>query len=274
MPGNILDLAISFLAVGLDPERSIIFVQSDVPEHTELAWLFNAVTPVGDLERMTQYKDKSQRFESVPAGILNYPILQAADILLYGGTQVPVGADQKQNLEISRDVAQRFNRAFCPDDDPIFPLPEPLILDEVAVVPGLDGRKMSKSYGNAIEIFLEGKALKKKVMAIVTDSKGLDEPKDPETCNVFRLIKLFADPAQQAEIAAKYRAGGYGYGHAKLALIELINERFAEARERRRELARHPSTVHDILAQGAARARRKAAPFLEQVRERTGLRWR
>ena len=184
---------------------------------------------------------------------------------------MPVGADQKQNLEISRDLAQKFNDAFCPEDDPLFPIPEPHILDDVAVVPGIDGRKMSKSYGNQIGLFDEGPALKKKVMAIVTSSTPLEAPKDPDADHVFALIRLFATDDERAEIAAAYRAGGYGYGHAKKALLGMIDRHFGDARERRRELVDRPDYVRDVLADGAAAARAKAAGTMAQVRERVGL---
>jgi tryptophanyl-tRNA synthetase len=265
------DVALDYLALGFDPERAHLFAQSDVPQVTELAWLFNCLTPVAQLEKGVSYKDKVAQGLSANAGLLTYPLLQAADILIYGGTLVPVGADQKQHIEMTRDAASRFNQAFCPEDDPLFPLPEPLILDEVAVVPGLDGRKMSKSYDNAIGIFDEGADLKKKVMSIVTDSTPLEAPKDPEADNVFALIRLFAPPAQREEIAARYRAGGYGYGHAKQALLALITEHFAEARERRRALAERPGFVRDVLRAGAEAARTKAGAVMAQARDRAGL---
>ncbi|MGA1495985.1 MAG: tryptophan--tRNA ligase, partial [Rhodothermales bacterium] len=223
------DVALDYLALGFDPEKSNLFLQSDVPQVNELAWIFYTMTPVSQLEKGVSYKDKVAQGLSANAGLFNYPILQAADILIYGGTQVPVGADQKQNLEICRDLAIRFNDRFG-KGTPILPVPEPYILEEVAVVPGVDGRKMSKSYGNTIGIFDEGKALKKKVMSIVTDSTPLEEPKDPDACNVFALIRLFADAAKREEVAGAYRAGGYGYGHSKKDLLGLITEHFAEAR--------------------------------------------
>ena len=270
-----LDVALDYLALGFDPEHAALFLQSDVPEVVELAWVFLCLTPVSQLEKGVAYKDKVAQGLSANAGLFTYPVLQAADILIYGGAErgvlVPVGQDQKQNIEISRDLAQKFNHEFCPEDAPVFPIPEPLILDDVAVVPGLDGQKMSKSYGNTIGIFDEGKALKKKVMAIVTDSTPLEEPKDPEADNVFALIKLFADDAKREEIAAAYRAGGYGYGHAKKELLGLISEHFADARERRKELQQRPDYVRDVLRDGALRARAAAAPVMERVRERVGL---
>ena len=265
------DVALDYLALGFDPEEAALFVQSDVPEVTELMWIFFNLLPTSHLEKGVAYKEKVEAGLSPNAGLFNYPVLQAADILAYGGSLVPVGADQKQNLEMARDLARRFNHRFCPEDDPLFPLPEPHILDDVAVIPGTDGRKMSKSYGNTIGIFDEGEALKKKVMSIVTDSTPLDEPKDPETCNVFALITLFADDETQQEIAEQYRAGGYGYGHAKQELLGLIEDHFAEARARRKDLEERPDYVRDVLREGAKAARTKVEPILEQVREVTGL---
>lgn len=271
-----LDVALDYLALGFDPEQAHLFLQSDVPQVCELAWIFYTLTPVSQLEKSVAYKDKIAQGLSANAGLFNYPVLQAADILIYGGTLVPVGADQKQNIEIARDLAQKFNAAFCAGaegelDDPIFPAPEPHILESVAVVPGIDGRKMSKSYGNTIGIFDGGKALKKKVMSIVTDSTPLEAPKDPERDNVFALIRLFADEAKQEEIAAQYRAGGYGYGHAKKELLGLIEDAFAEARERRRALAQNPDYVMDVLREGGKAARAKAEAVMARVRERVGL---
>jgi tryptophanyl-tRNA synthetase len=217
------------------------------------------------------YKEKVDAGLTPNAGLFNYPVLQAADILIYGGSLVPVGADQKQNIEITRDLARRFNNTYCPDDEPLFPVPEPHILDDVAVVPGIDGQKMSKSYGNTIGIFDEGDALKDKVMSIVTDSKPLDAPKDPDSCNVFSLIKLFAEEEQRKQIAQQYRDGGYGYGHAKQDLLALIQDFFAEAREKRKELEQRPDYVRDVLRHGAEQARERVAPIMEQVRDLTGL---
>jgi tryptophanyl-tRNA synthetase len=266
-----MDVALDYLALGFDPEEAALFVQSDVPEVTELTWIFLNLIPTSRLEKGVSYKDKVAAGLTPNAGLFNYPVLQAADILIYGGSLVPVGADQKQNLEISRDLARWFNQTYCPEDDPLFPTPEPYILDDVAVVPGIDGQKMSKSYGNTIGIFDEGKALKKKVYSIVTDSTPLDEPKDPEACNVFALIKLVADDDTRQEIAAKYRAGGYGYGHAKGDLLELLTDYFAEARDRRKDLAQRPDYVRDVLKHGAKQARAKVEPMMERVRELSGV---
>ena len=265
-----LDVALDYLALGFDPDQAALFLQSDVPAVNELAWILSTLTPVSQLEKAVSYKDKVAQGLSANAGLFNYPILQAADILIYGGTLVPVGQDQKQNIEITRNLAQRFNATFSPDR-PVLPVPEPYILGDVAVVPGIDGRKMSKSYGNTIGIFDEGKALKKKVMSIVTDSTPLEEPKDPDTCNVFALIKLFADDETRDRVAAAYRAGGYGFGHAKKELLGLMTEHFAEARDRRKDLAARPDYIRDVLREGARRGRQKAASFMEDVRAATGL---
>jgi tryptophanyl-tRNA synthetase len=265
------DVALDYLALGFDPDEAALFVQSDVPAVTELMWIFFNLLPTSHLEKGVAYKEKVEAGLSPNAGLFNYPVLQAADILAYGGSLVPVGADQKQNLEMARDLARRFNHRFCPEEDPLFPIPKPHILDDVAVIPGTDGRKMSKSYGNTIGIFDEGETLKEEVMSIVTDSTPLDEPKDPESCNVFALITLFADDETQQEIAEQYRAGGYGYGHAKQELLGLIEDHFAEARARRKELEERPDYVRDVLREGAETARAQMAPILERVREVTGL---
>lgn len=265
------DVALDYLALGFDPGEAALFVQSDVPEVTELTWIFFNLLPSSRLEKGVAYKEKVNAGLTPNAGLFNYPVLQAADILAYGGTQVPVGADQKQNLEIARDLARAFNHTYCPEDEPLFPVPEPHILDDVAVVPGIDGQKMSKSYGNTIGIFDEGDALKEKVMSIVTDSKPLDAPKDPESCNVFALIKLFADKETTKRIAQQYRDGGYGYGHAKQELLGLIEDHFARARQRRTELEQRPDYVRDVLREGAQKAQKKVRPIMERVRELTGL---
>jgi len=265
-----VDVALDYLALGFDPDKSHLFLQSDVPAVTEMAWIFYTLTPVSQLEKGVSFKDKVAQGLSANAGLFNYPILQAADILIYGGDLVPVGADQKQNIEICRDLAQRFNERFG-NGNVILPVPEPYILDEVAVVPGVDGRKMSKSYGNTIGIFDEGKELKRKVMSIVTDSTPLEEPKDPDTCNVFALIRLFADADTRERVADAYRAGGYGYGHAKKELLSLITDRFAEARERRKDLATRPDDVMDVLKEGGKAGREAAARVMASVREAAGL---
>src|SRR5690606_24967392 len=231
-------------------------------------WILGTLSPVSLMEKGVAYKDKVANGMSPNIGLFTYPILQAADILIYGSHLVPVGADQKQNIEFSRDLAQKLNNTY---GDGLLVVPEPHIIDDVAVVPGVDGRKMSKSYHNTIGIFDEGKSLKEKVMSILTDSTPLEEPKDPDTCNVFKLIRLFADASTSEEIAAKYRAGGYGYGHAKKALLEMINDKFAPARERRKELERDPDYTHQVLAKGGVKARERAEMIMEPIRKATGL---
>ena len=212
------DVALDYLALGLDPTKTIFFRQSDVPEVTELAWILSTVTNMGLLERAHSYKDKIDKGIEASVGLFTYPILMAADILIYRSHVVPVGHDQVQHLEMTADIAGKFNRAFCQE---VFPMPAPRLTKE-SKVPGIDGQKMSKSYGNTIEIFAEGKALKKTVMSVVTDSKTLEEPKDPTTCNVFALFSLFADEAEQEALAEEYRAGNFGYGTAKKRLLAKI----------------------------------------------------
>lgn len=265
---NTLDIALDYLALGLDPERCTFFCQSDVPQHAELAWILGTFCPVSLMEKGVAYKDKVAQGLSPNIGLFTYPILQAADILIYDTDLVPVGQDQKQNIEICRDLAGKFNHNYGGE---YFRLPEEHIVESVAVVPGIDGRKMSKSYGNTIGIFDEGKTLRKKVMSIETDSTPLEEPKDPESCNVFALIKLFADESSREEIASRYREGGYGYGHAKKELLGMIEEYFGEARERRRRLADNLDYVHGVLREGAVRARDRAESVMKPVREATGL---
>lgn len=265
---NTYDIALDYLALGLNPEKCTFFAQSDVPQVTELAWILGTCCPVSLMEKGVAYKDKVSEGANANIGLFTYPILQAADILIYNSDLVPVGQDQKQNIEICRDLAGKFNHLYGKE---LLKLPEEYIVESVAVVPGTDGRKMSKSYGNTIGIFDEGKELKKKVMSIETDSTPLAEPKDPEQCNVFALIKLFAGKEKQEAIAEKYRAGGYGYGHAKTELLELISGYFAEAREKRKSLAKDPDYVRDVLREGGRRARRRAEMVMEPVRQATGI---
>ena len=261
------DVALDFLACGLDPERTAFYRQSDLPEVHELAWLLSNVTPLALLERCHSYKDKLAKGIAPNHGLLAYPVLMAADILIVQSNVVPVGKDQKQHVEVTRDIAIKFNNTF----GEVFTIPEPSISEDVAVVPGLDGQKMSKSYGNTIEIFGDVKAAKKRIMGIVTDSKTLEEAKDPETCNVFRLFKLFATAEQQAELAGRYRAGGMGYGTAKKELAELFEAYFAPMRAKRAELAANPGYVEDVLQAGAAKARKLASETVKRARQAVGL---
>src|SRR3954451_6793165 len=217
--GYVFDVLVDLLALGLDPNRATLFVQSDVPETAELAWLLTTVTPMGWLEKCVSYKDKIEQGLSAEHGLFAYPVLQAADVLLYDADLVPVGQDQKQHLEITRDIAERFNRVYGGGAD-VFRLPKPYILESVSVVPGLDGRKMSKSYNNTIDLFDEPAAIRKKVKRIVTDSTPVEAPKNPETDSLFNLFKLFAAPDELAEVERRYREGGIGYGEVKSRLAE------------------------------------------------------
>ena len=262
-----LGVALDFLALGLDPTQAALFAQQDVPEVTELTWILSCVTPMGLLERAVSFKDKVAQGLSPSHGLFAYPVLQAADILIYLSDLVPVGQDQKQHLEMTRDIAGKFNLQF----GEVFVIPEPYILDSTAVVPGIDGRKMSKSYGNEIGIFDEGNVLKKKVMSIVTDSAPVEAPKDPANSTPFLLLSLLASEQETAEWEARYKAGGMGYGEVKKRLLQLIDEYFAPFRERRRELERDPAYVTDVLRDGGARARAVAHQVMFRVREATGL---
>ena len=273
MPQKVLDLAISYLAVGLDPERAIIFVQSDVKEHTELAWLLNAVTPVGDLERMTQYKDKSSRFTSIPAGILNYPILQAADILLYKTDGVPVGEDQRQHLELSREIARRFNAAY----GKTFPIIEPLVDRTVGRVLGLDGSsKMSKSLGNTVGILAEPDEIRDRVRTAVTDPQRVrrSDPGRPEVCNVYTLHGFFTGEQRRGEIAEACRKAEMGCVECKGMLANAVSSSLEPYRACARAYRRRPSLVKDVLIDGAARAQAIASRTIDEVRGKMGLEWR
>jgi tryptophanyl-tRNA synthetase len=264
---NTLDAALDFLALGLDPERAHFWVQSDIPEVTELTWILSCHTSQGLLERSHSYKDKIAHGITPNTGLFTYPVLMAADILLYQANVIPVGKDQKQHVEITRDIATRFNNTF----GETFVIPEPLIEEEIAVIPGTDGQKMSKSYGNTINIFEDEKTLKKKVMSIVTDSTPVEDPKDPEKCNVFALYRLFADAARTEAMRARYLAGGMGYGEAKKELLGLIWEYFAPFREKRARLASDPGEVLTILKKGAQKTREVASPTIEDVRRKVGI---
>ncbi len=260
-------VALDFLALGVDPTRSILFRQSDLPEVTELAWILTTVTPMGLLQRCVSYKEKLEAGHAPDHGLFAYPVLQAADILIWRADFVPVGQDQKQHLEVTRDIAVKFNLTYRE----VFKLPEPYILEDVAVVPGSDGRKMSKSYGNAIEMFAPEKTLRKQVMGIVTDSKGVDEPKDPDTSTIFALYSLFANPEERAALEQAFRQGGTGYGDVKKALFEKVLAYFGEAREKRRALEADADTVEDVLRDGAKRARAAVSGLMDDVRDAAGI---
>jgi tryptophanyl-tRNA synthetase len=260
-------VAVDFLACGLDPEKTTFFRQTDIPQVLELTWILSCLTPLGLLERCHSYKDKVAKGIPASHGLFSYPVLMAADILVYGSHLVPVGKDQKQHLEVTRDLAVRFNNQYGEH----LVIPDPIIQEAVAVVPGLDGQKMSKSYDNTIEIFGEGKKIRKKFMKIVTDSTPMEDPKDPDTCNVFALYKLFATDEELAEMRELYTAGGMGYGHAKQALFEKYSDYFAEMRERRKELLEKPEMVEEVLQEGARRARATAETIMGPVRDAVGL---
>ncbi len=272
------DVALDFLALGLDPERATLFKQSDVPEVSELSWILSTVTPMGLLERAHSYKDKVAHGISPDHGLFAYPVLMAADILIYRSDVVPVGKDQKQHLEITRDIAVKFNQTYCPKFDAatgkggVLTLPEPMIMEEAAVVPGLDGQKMSKSYGNTIELFAPDKETQKKIMSIKTDSTPVEAPKDPDKDNVFALLKHFASPQELAAIREQYVKGGTGYGEFKKKLVEFFLRQFGEARKKRLELEKNTDYVDDVLRKGAERARKIASEVMDDVRRVTGLR--
>jgi tryptophanyl-tRNA synthetase len=268
--GHVADLAMDFLACGLDPKKATFWRQSDVPEVTELSWILSCVTPMGLLERCVSYKDKTAQGFSPSHGLFAYPVLQAADILLFDSNVVPVGRDQKQHLEVTRDIAQKFNDRYGSD---LLVIPDARIREETATVAGLDGRKMSKSYDNTINIFEESeKKLRQKVMKIVTDSAAVEDPKDPTESYLVSLYRLFASPGEVAEMEASYRAGGQGYGHYKQQLFEKVWSFFAPMRETRAKLEADPDYVLDVLADGAKRARQTAQTVMERVRSAVGLR--
>ncbi len=269
MKSMTLEAAADLLALGIDPKKCHFWVQSDVPEVAELTWILSCLTPMGLMERAHSFKDKTAKGIQPNLGLFCYPALMTADILINQSDLVPVGKDQKQHLEMARDIAVKFNNAY----GEVFRVPEPDILEDVAVIPGTDGQKMSKSYGNTIPIFDEPKVIKKAVMGIVTDSKGVDEPKDPETCNVFALYKLFASKEERVGMADDYRKGGLGYGDAKKALLEKINETFEPFQKKRAELAAHPKKVEEILEEGSEKVRKVTLKTLEEVRKATGLRY-
>lgn len=261
------DVALDYLALGLDPSKACLFRQSDVPEVCELAWILSTVTGKGLLERAVSYKDKIAKGISPSMGLFTYPILQAADILIYRSDLVPVGKDQVQHIEMTADMAGYFHTAFKKE---VFVIPQAK-LNDAAVVPGLDGEKMSKSYGNTVDLFDTPKSARSRIMSIKTDSTPVADPKDPTTCNVFALLKLFCTPAELAEWDKRYRQGGMGYGDAKKRLAELFEEKFGPARETRAKLAANPADVEDVLVQGARKARTVAQQVMANVREACGI---
>ncbi len=262
------EVALDFLACGLDPAQAILFRQSDVPEVCELAWYLSTVTPMGLLERSHAYKDKLAQGQSANHGLFAYPVLMAADILLYRADLVPVGRDQKQHIEMARDMAEAFNRTYGAE---VLTLPEPQILDDVAVVPGTDGRKMSKSYENGIPMFATEKQIKKAIMGIVTDSTPVEDPKEPKA-TVFEIWSLFAAPDERKEMFERARAGGLGYGDVKKDLLRRLLAYFGPMRERRADLEKRPEEVESVWLDGAKRARAIGAPILDEVRQAAGLR--
>lgn len=262
------DLALDYLALGLDPEKTVFFRQSDVPSHTQLAWIFACITPHGLLERAHAWKDAlTKNVKDSTAGLFTYPVLMAADILMYKPDLVPVGKDQKQHVEIARDIAVKFNQLY----GEVFPLPEEHTPKEVAVVPGTDGQKMSKSYGNVIEFFSTEATIKKQVMGIVTDSLPVEAPKDPEKCNVFQIIKLFMTEKEQKTLADRYKNGGLGYGEVKKMLLERVMEYFKPYREKRIELEKNLDYIDSCLKSGTKRANEFAEKTLTEVKKAVGL---
>ena len=262
-----LDAAIDLLALGLDPDHAVLFVQSDVPEVSELTWLLLTGTPMGLLERCHAYKDKKARGLSADAGLFNYPVLMAADILAYDSDTVPVGADQLQHIEVCRDLAVSFNHHY----GEVFRLPKAKILDDSAKVPGTDGEKMSKSYNNTLELFEDPKPQRKKIMRITTDSRPMEEPKPPESDHLFQLFSLVAPEDAREEMAATYRRGGFGYGEVKKAVADAAEAYFAEARARREEWAAAPDRVAEVLGDGASRARKVAGEVLRRASDACGV---
>jgi tryptophanyl-tRNA synthetase len=265
---HVRNLAIDFLACGLDPTKCVFFRQSDVPEHTELSWILSTVTPMGLLERCHSYKDKVANGISASHGLFAYPVLMAADILIYDSDLVPVGRDQKQHVEVTRDIAIKMNEAF---GEGLFKLPNPRIRDETAVVPGLDGQQMSKSYDNTIQLFEEPAALKKKIMGIKTDSTPVEAPKSIEDSSILALYKLVASTADYDTMIADFQRGGIGYGDFKKRLLVAVTEHFAPFRERRAEIVADPKYVDRVLAEGAEKARIVARKTLNRVRDAFGL---
>ncbi|MCR9295786.1 MAG: tryptophan--tRNA ligase [bacterium] len=261
------DAALDLLALGLDPDKATLFIQSDIPEVSQLTWILMTCTSMGLLERCVAYKEKKEKGIAADAGLFTYPVLMSADILAYDSQWVPVGQDQVQHIEVCRDLANSFNHHF----KSTFVLPEARIVGSAAKVPGTDGEKMSKSYDNTIGLFEELKPQRKKIMRIQTDSRPMEDPKEPEGDHLFQLYQLMATAEEIEEMASLYRQGGFGYGHVKKALADVAERYFAPARERRQELENHPDTVRDILKAGAERARTVAAEVLARAEEACGL---
>ncbi len=266
---NTREAAAGFLSLGLDPDKSVFWVQSDVLEVTELTWALSNLTPMGLLERCHSYKDKVAKGIGANHGLFAYPVLMAADILLYQSERVPVGKDQKQHLEVARDIAIKFNNDF----GETFVVPEAEIDEDVAIIPGTDGQKMSKSYGNTIDIFCSKKQLKKQVMGIVTDSTPVEAPKDPDKCNLFAVAALFLSEDEKKDLAERYRAGGLGYGEVKKDLLERVWNFFAPYREERDALLEDEDRLNGILKKGADKAREVALKTINDVRKRTGIQY-
>lgn len=273
-----IGVALDYMALGLDPEHCTLFVQSHVPEVSQLQWIIGTVTPLGQMMRAHGYKDAQAKGKEVDFGLFAYPILMAADILLVRSNLVPVGKDQKQHIELTRDIAVKFNMTYCPDFDPqtgeggALTLPEPLILEDVAVVPGTDGEKMGKSDGNTVELFASDKVVKKSIMSIVTDSTPVEAPKDADTCNVYAILKLFCDERELSAIRDRYTTGGTGYGEFKKTLLEKFHERFDDARARREELLENLDYVHEVLRKGCETARAVGGAVLSDVQHACGIR--
>jgi len=262
-----LEAAANFLALGLDPEKSTFWVQSDIPEVQELTWILSNFTPMGLLERCHSYKDKVAQGINANHGLFAYPVLMTADILLFQSDRVPVGKDQKQHLEVARDIAIKYNNQY----GDVFTVPEPEIDEDVATVPGLDGRKMSKSYGNTIDLFLEDKPLRKQIMRIVTDPTPIEEPKNPDSCNIFQIYRLFLDKQGIENLRQRYLTPGLRYGDVKQELFETARDFFAPYTEKRKELLADPEGLRKVLAQGADKARYTANKTLRKVRKKGGL---
>jgi tryptophanyl-tRNA synthetase len=270
LKASVRQVVVDYLAFGLDPARTNIYLQHDVPEVTELAWMISCVCPMGFMDKAVSYKDKVAKGLFANVGLYTYPILQAADILAVDADLVPVGKDQIQHVEITRDLAQHYNQAFQSE---VFKLPAHRMAPDAAVLPGIDGEKMSKSYGNGIDPFQDEKALRKRIMSIKTDSLGVDDPKDPETSSIYQIYRAIAgrDDPRTVTLAERFRAPGMGYGHAKQALFELIMDHFGPARARRVDLMKDPGQVDEVLKKGAAAAREKAQSTVARARAAVGL---